>query len=84
VPDFVAIIAGFEARSVFGRAQGHGKAGSTPPGNVLESPEIQARLRVVRSIFSTLFALLGNRFQEFGSKSSTSPLEGQVLETGTG
>jgi hypothetical protein len=23
---------------------------------------------------------LGNRFQEFGSKSSTSPLEGQVLE----
>jgi hypothetical protein len=76
VPDFVAIIAGFEARSIFG-------LGLVRP----EAVPARARLRVVWSIaidYFDIFALLGNRFQGFGSKSSTSPFEGQVLETGTG
>jgi hypothetical protein len=38
----------------------------------------------VESVISTLFALLGNRFQGFDLKAAPGPLEGQVLETGTG
>jgi hypothetical protein len=84
VTDFVAIIAGFEARSVFGRAQGQDQGwrhAGPPRPRIAENTGTPSRSSI--EFFDT-FALLGNRFQEFGSKSSTSPLEGQVLETGTG
>jgi hypothetical protein len=85
--DFVAIIAGFEARSVFGRAykrRGSSRgwrhvASQCPPG--AENAGKPSRSSI--EFFDT-FCALGQSLPGVRIKSSTSPLEGQVLETGTG
>jgi hypothetical protein len=87
VTDFVAIIAGFEARSVFGRAQGPSQgwrhAGSPRP-RIAEKAENTGTLSRSSIEFFDTFCTLGQSLPRVRIKSSTSPLEGQVLETGTG